>query len=82
MSIDELRSQLFATVAEAAPLLRSDERTVRRAIEAGHVPAVKLSNKTLIPVRALLQLAGLDVDQDADVPAHRDDDGIPSEVRP
>ncbi|GAA2004400.1 hypothetical protein GCM10009799_34540 [Nocardiopsis rhodophaea] len=65
MSIDELRSQLFATVAEAASVLRSDERTVRRAIEAGHIPAVKVSNKTLIPVQALLKLAGLDLDDAA-----------------
>ncbi len=66
MSVDELRTRLFATVAEAAPLLRSDERTVRRAIEAGHIPAVRVSNKTLIPVRALFKLAGLDVDQGPD----------------
>ncbi|MFC7326282.1 helix-turn-helix domain-containing protein [Marinactinospora rubrisoli] len=61
----DLRRQLFATVAETASLLRSDERTVRRAIEAGHIPAVKVSNKTLIPVAALLRLAGVDLDEAA-----------------
>ena len=66
MSVEELSTRLFATVAEAAPLLRSDERTVRRAIEAGHIPAVRVSNKTLIPVRALFKLAELDVDQGPD----------------
>ena len=34
-----LDGKLFATVPEAAVVLRSDERSVRRAIAAGNIPA-------------------------------------------
>ncbi|MGP4024385.1 helix-turn-helix domain-containing protein [Actinomadura sp. 3N407] len=56
MTPDELRTQLFATVSEVAGVFRADDRTVRRAIDAGTIPAVKVGTKTLIPVPRLLAL--------------------------
>src|SRR5690348_14382680 len=57
MTLDELRSRTFVTVAEAAELLDgTDERTVRRAISDGQIPAIKVGTKTLIPVPRLLAL--------------------------
>ena len=57
---DELRGRLFVTVSEAAQVLLCDERTVRRAIEAGDIPAVKVSGVTRIRAAALLTMAGIE----------------------
>lgn len=57
MNLDDLRARNFVTVAEAAGFFGDcDERTVRRAIEAEQLPAVRLGTKTLIPVPPLLAL--------------------------
>lgn len=61
MTPDELRQRLFIPVPEAAAdVFGVDERTVRRGIEKGQIPAIKIGNKTLIPVAKLLPLLGLD----------------------
>ncbi|MFK4037617.1 helix-turn-helix domain-containing protein [Nonomuraea wenchangensis] len=55
MNLDDLRARNFVTVAQAAEFFGDcDERTVRRAIEAEQLPAVRLGTKTLIPVPPLL----------------------------
>lgn len=54
-----LRSQLFATVPEAARVLRSDPRSVRRAIERDELPAVRFGSVIRVPTAALFELAGL-----------------------
>jgi excisionase family DNA binding protein len=56
---EAIRGKLFMTVPEVADLARVDQRTLRRAIEAGEIPAVRLGNTVRIPTAALLQLAGL-----------------------
>jgi excisionase family DNA binding protein len=56
---EAIRGKLFMTVPEVADLARIDQRTLRRAIEAGGIPAVRLGNTTRIPTSALLRLAGL-----------------------
>lgn len=61
MNLDDLRRRNFVTVGQAAEFFNDgtgplDERTVRRAIEAGQLPAVKVGNKVLIPVPPLLAL--------------------------
>ena len=40
-ALRRLDGRLFATVTEAAAILRYDARTVRKAIEAGEIPAVR-----------------------------------------
>jgi excisionase family DNA binding protein len=62
--LDELRAaitagRLFLTVGEFSELYRCDDRTARRGIERGDIPAVRVGSVTRIPVAALLRLAGL-----------------------
>jgi excisionase family DNA binding protein len=57
---DEVRSRNFLSVKETAAFLSDgeplDERTVRRAIAEGQIPAVRVGTKTLIPAPSLLAL--------------------------
>jgi hypothetical protein len=55
----ELDGKLFATVPEAAVVLRSDVRSVRRSIAAGTIPAQPVGPRKLVPVSWLRQAAGL-----------------------
>jgi hypothetical protein len=55
-----LDGKLFASVPEAATVLRSDPRSVRRAIAAGDIPAQSVGPRKLVPVLWLRQAAGLD----------------------
>jgi hypothetical protein len=56
----DLEGKLFASAPEAAVVLRSDPRSVRRAIDAGDIPAVAVGPRKLVPVRWLREAAGLD----------------------
>ncbi len=56
----KLAGQLFATVPEAATVLRSDVRSVRRAIAAGTIPAQPVGPRKLVPVAWLRKAAGLE----------------------
>ena len=57
MTPDDLRRRNFITVQElAADVLGVDERTARRAIEQGQIPAIKVGTKTLIPAPRLAAL--------------------------
>ena len=59
MTLSELRQRLFIDVPTAARLVFDcDERTVRRGIERGQLPAVKVGHKTLLPVPKLLAMLG------------------------
>jgi excisionase family DNA binding protein len=58
-----LDRKLFADVPETAEILRYDQRTVRRAIEAGEIPAVRAGGRWRIPtswLRAQAQVGGSD----------------------
>lgn len=69
MTVDEIRARLFLTVSEVAEILRADPRTVRRGIEAGEIPAVRVSSTVRVPVPALLSLLGeTPVANDASLP--------------
>jgi excisionase family DNA binding protein len=48
-----LDGRSFATVAEAAGVLRVDARTVRRAITEGLIPATKTGREYRVPVEWL-----------------------------
>lgn len=48
MTPEELRQRNFITVKQTAEILGVDERTVRRGIDDGQVPAMKVGTKTLI----------------------------------
>jgi excisionase family DNA binding protein len=62
--LDELRAvlaaigpKLFITVTEFSEYTRVDPRTVRRAIEDGQVPAVRIGNAVRIPTAGFLRMA-------------------------
>ncbi len=55
--LDDLAGRNFATVPETAAILRYDTRTVRRAIEAGDIPAVRAGATYRIPVAWLRSAA-------------------------
>jgi hypothetical protein len=55
-----LKDKLFATVPEAAAVLRSDPRSVRRSIAAGDIPAQPVGPRKLVPVAWLRRAAGLE----------------------
>lgn len=55
---DRLEHHLFASVPEAAVILRSDKRSVRRAIAAGEIPAVRIGARSLVPLEWLRKVAG------------------------
>jgi hypothetical protein len=59
----ELEGKLFATVPEAAIVLRSDVRSVRRSIAAGAIPAQPVGPRKLIPVTWLRRAAGLETSE-------------------
>ena len=56
----ELEGRLFMTVTELAALMKLDPRTVRRGIEDGSIPAVRVGRSTRIPVPKVRALMGLD----------------------
>ena len=58
-ALKRLEGKLFATVTEAALVLRYDGRTLRRGIASGEVPAVRAGNTYRIPTAWLREQAGL-----------------------
>ena len=59
MTLDDLGDRLFADVPQAAAILGRDKRTIRRAAEAGEIPASKVGNKWMIPTQWLREQAGV-----------------------
>lgn len=61
-ALTRLRGRLFATVTETSVILGYDEdgRTVRKAIDAGEIPHVKVGATRRIPVSWIMEQAGLD----------------------
>jgi excisionase family DNA binding protein len=55
-----LKGKLFATVPEVAAVLRSDVRSVRRAIAAGEIPGIRVGPCWRVPVTWLRHAAGLE----------------------
>ena len=56
----DLEGRLFITVTELAALLQLDPRTIRRGIQDGSIPAVRVGRSTRIPVPKIRTLIGLD----------------------
>jgi excisionase family DNA binding protein len=57
MTLDDLGERLFATVNETAAITRYDPRTVRRAIERGEMPGIKVGVTWRVPVAWLREQA-------------------------
>ena len=53
---------LFATTTETAAILNHDPRTVRKAIDAGEIPSVRVGSTRRVPVTWILAQAGVSAD--------------------
>ena len=56
IGIEDIRDRAVITVTEAAELLELDERTVRRGLEDGNLPGVRVGRRWVVPVPRLLRL--------------------------
>jgi hypothetical protein len=61
-----IEGKLFASVPETARVLRSQERSIRRAIAAGDIPAVPLGPRKMVPTAWIRKAAGLETSAPAD----------------
>ena len=52
-----LDGKLFTGVPETATVIDADQRTVRRALEAGEIPGVRIGQRWRIPVAWLREQA-------------------------
>jgi excisionase family DNA binding protein len=68
-TLRRLGERLFATTMETAAVLRYDARTVRRAIEAGEIPAVRAGSTYRIPTAWLRAQILLGADEGQSTPA-------------
>ena len=59
------RGRLFATVPEFVKVSGYDARTVRKGIEAGEIPAIRVGATWRIPVAWIREQAGLSDDGSA-----------------
>lgn len=58
-ALKRLEDKLFATTTEAALIIRCDARTLRKAIDAGEVPAVRTGNTYRVPTAWLRKQVAL-----------------------
>ena len=58
-TLGDLAGQFFADVPQVASILGRDERTIRRAIEAGKIPGQKIGAKWAVPTSWLREQAGV-----------------------
>jgi excisionase family DNA binding protein len=56
VNLDDIRGRTVITVAETAELLGLDQRTVRRGIEAGDLPGIRVGKRIVVPVAKLIAL--------------------------
>jgi excisionase family DNA binding protein len=62
-AVERLRDRLFASTTEAAAVLRDDARTIRKGIESGEIPSVKVGATYRIPAAWIREQAGLGMAQ-------------------
>jgi excisionase family DNA binding protein len=68
-ALERLKGKLFATTTECAEVLRYDARTLRKAIEAGEIPAVRAGSTYRVPVSWIMEQARLGADGGGDAAA-------------
>ncbi len=56
-ALERLEGRLFATTTETGAVLRYDTRTLRKAIEAGEIPAVRAGSTYRVPVSWIMEQA-------------------------
>ena len=61
-ALERISGRLFATTTEAGQILRYDRRTLRKGIESGEIPAVRVGACFRIPTAWLREQAGIGTD--------------------
>ena len=61
-ALDRLQGKLFCTTTEAGAVLRYDHRTIRKGIEDGTIPFVRVGATFRIPTAWLRAQAGIGAD--------------------
>lgn len=61
-ALKRLKGRLFATTTETAAILHHDPRTIRKAIDAGEIPSVRVGATRRIPVSWITEQARLSAD--------------------
>lgn len=64
-AIERIKGRLFATTTETAAILNHDPRTIRKAIDAGEIPSVRVGATRRVPVTWIMAQAGLSADGSA-----------------
>jgi excisionase family DNA binding protein len=64
-ALKRLKGRLFATTTETAAILHHDPRTIRKAIDAGEIPSVRVGATRRIPVSWITEQARLNADGSA-----------------
>jgi excisionase family DNA binding protein len=68
-ALKRLEGRLFATTTETAAILRYDTRTLRKAIDAGEIPSVRVGATRRVPVSWITERARLSTDGGDDAAA-------------
>lgn len=61
-ALERLKGKFFATTTETGAVLRYDHRTIRKAIEEGTIPAVRVGSTYRIPTAWIREQARLNTD--------------------
>jgi excisionase family DNA binding protein len=61
-ALERIQGRLFCTTTEAGLILRYDRRTLRKGIESGEIPAVRVGATFRIPTAWLRERAGIGTD--------------------
>jgi len=56
-ALSRLKGRLFATTTETAAILHHDPRTIRKAVDAGEIPSVRVGATRRIPVSWITEQA-------------------------
>lgn len=68
-ALKRLKGRLFATTTETAAILHHDPRTIRKAIDAGEIPSVRVGATHRVPVAWITEQARLGADGGGDAAA-------------
>lgn len=58
-ALKRLEGRLFATTTETAAILHHDPRTIRKAIDAGEIPSIRVGATRRVPVSWITEQARL-----------------------
>lgn len=61
-ALKRIDGRLFATTTEAAAILNYDPRTIRKAIDAGEIPSIRVAGTRRVPVSWIKEQARLATD--------------------